>query len=150
MWARKEFRNYKLMYDAGASVPKPVFQHENVLVMEFIGRDGVRAPLLREIILNEDEYVELFKNVLADVRKIYLKANLVHGDLSEYNIMIWEGRHYIIDVSQAVKISHPNAYDFLVRDLRNLRRYFGDEVGIEVPSLQEMIEYVVYGKELSI
>jgi len=143
LWARKEFRNYLLMYEAGVSVPKPITQFENVLVMEFIGEKGKKAPLLKEVDLSTDEYYEIFKNLIEDVRKIYQVAGLVHGDLSEYNVMIWRGRHYIIDVSQAVKVSHPNAHEFLFRDLRNIRRFFADDVGLEVPSLESLYSYII-------
>lgn len=143
LWARKEFRNYKLMHEAGVSVPKPITQHENILVMEFIGEKGIRAPLLKEVSLSEDEYRELFWNLLEDVKKMYNKAQLVHGDLSEYNVMIWQGKYYIIDVSQAVKINHPNALEFLMRDLNNLYRYFARELGLsDIPSVSEMLKYV--------
>jgi len=143
LWARKEFRNYKLMYEANVSVPKPIAQHENILVMEFIGEKGVRAPLLKEVFLDYDEYEQLFWNLLEDVKKMYTKAELVHGDLSEYNVMIWRDKYYIIDVSQAVKISHPNALNFLRRDLGNLYRYFVKELGIRgLPDVDEMFKYV--------
>jgi len=142
MWANKEFRNYKLIHRAGVSVPTPRAQHKNILVLDFIGEEGVRAPLLVETELEEEEYERIFWNVLKDVRKMYERARLVHGDLSEFNIMVWQGKHYIIDVSQAVKLGHPNAEDFLVRDLRNLRRFFDEEVGLQVPELKDMYLYV--------
>lgn len=147
LWARKEFRNYKLMFKAGVSVPEPLAQHENILVMEFIGEKGVRAPLLKEVSLSDEEYIELFWKVIEDVKKMYTKARLVHGDLSEYNIMLWRGKHYIIDVSQAVKLDHPNAINFLIRDLKNLVRYFKDELGLDdIPSIKELVNYVTEGE----
>lgn len=143
LWARKEFKNYSLLYKVGVSVPTPIAQHENVLVLKFIGKDGVRAPLLKETRLSDVEYLNIFYKVIEDVRKAYLNAGLVHGDLSEYNIMLWEGRHYIIDVSQAVKTSHPNAHEFLLRDLRNLHRYFSKELGLDIPSVDDVLNYVL-------
>jgi len=142
LWARKEFKNYKLLYNAGVSVPEPITQHDNILVLQFIGENGVRAPLLKEVSLDSKEYEELFWAVLNDVRKAYRGARLVHGDLSEYNIMIWRDKHYIIDVSQAVKISHPHAMELLIRDLRNIKRFFSDEVGIDTPDVREMFRFV--------
>ena len=147
LWARKEFKNYKLLYNAGVSVPQPIAQHANILVLQFIGEKGVRAPLLKEVSLEEEEYEKLFWSILEDVRKAYRGARLVHGDLSEYNIMIWQGKHYIIDVSQAVKISHPHATELLIRDLRNVRRFFNSEVGIETPDIREMFKFVT-GEDL--
>ncbi len=142
MWAKKEFKNYKALFDAGVSVPKPIDHYENVLVMEFIGREGVRAPLLKEVTLTYEEYAKLFVNIINDVKKSYVKANLVHGDLSEFNIMIFEGKHYIIDVSQAVPLTHPISYELLVRDLKNIHRYFTKEVGLKVPSVDVLYKYV--------
>lgn len=140
-WARKEFKNLKLMHEAGASVPEPIAQHENVLVMKFIGDGGVRAPLLKEVELELSEYEEIFYRVINDVKRIYRFAGLVHGDLSEYNIMVYRGIPYIIDVSQSIKISHPNAYDLLMRDVSNLINFFRG-LGLEVPNADELIEYI--------
>jgi len=147
LWARKEFKNYKLLYNAGVSVPEPITQHDNILVLQFIGERGVRAPLLKEVSMDYSEYERIFWAVLDDVRKAYKGARLVHGDLSEYNIMIWQGKHFIIDVSQAVKISHPHAMELLVRDLRNIRRFFSEEVGLDVPDIREMFRFVT-GEDL--
>ncbi len=143
LWARKEFKNYLTLYQAGVSVPKPIAQHKNILVMEFIGSSGVRAPLLKECELSEDEYRRLFHSIIDDVRKAYVKAGLIHGDLSEYNIMIWQGKHYIIDVSQAVKREHPNAIEFLRRDLKNIHNFFSKEVGLDIPSPDDLMKYVL-------
>jgi len=66
-----------------------------------------------------------------------VKAKLVHGDLSEYNIMVWRGKPVIFDVSQAVSIEHPNADQFLWRDINNINRYFA-ELGVEVQDPEEI------------
>ncbi|MFN3268790.1 MAG: RIO1 family regulatory kinase/ATPase, partial [Zestosphaera sp.] len=139
--AKKEFNNLTELCKAGVSVPKPIDQYENVLVMEFIGREGVRAPLLRESDLTTEEYATIFQQVIEDVRKAYTKAGIVHGDLSEYNVMVWNNKHYIIDVSQAVPTTHPNAADLLQRDLRNIVRFF-KSVGVSTPPQNEILEYV--------
>jgi len=143
LWARKEYKNYSLLARAGVSVPLPIAQHQNILVMEFIGESGVRAPLLKEVELSLSDYEKLFYDILEDIRKAYLKAKLVHGDLSEYNVMVWRSRHYIIDVSQAVRNDHPNAHDFLIRDLKNIHNYFTKEIGLNIPPVNKLFEYVV-------
>lgn len=142
LWAKKEFNNFIEFFKAGISVPEPISQYENVLVMEFIGNNGVRAPLLREANLSIEVYSAIFQQLIEDVRKAYLKAKLVHGDLSEYNVMIWDKRHYIIDVSQAVPVTHPNAAELLQRDLRNIVRFF-DSVGVDTPPLKGILRYVM-------
>jgi RIO kinase 1 len=141
LWAKKEFNNFTEFYKAGVSVPEPICQYENVLVMEFVGENGVRAPLLREADLTLEEYTAIFRGLVEDVRKAYLRAGLIHGDLSEYNVMVWNGRHYIIDVSQAVPVTHPNATELLLRDLRNITSFF-EGVGVSVPPLSKVLHYV--------
>jgi len=139
MWARKEYGNYMRMYEAGVSVPRPLAVYENVLVMDFIGSEGTPAPLLKDSELDLEKLREIFDGIIDDLKKMVLKARLVHGDLSEYNVMIWEGRHYIIDVSQAVTLDHPNAVEYLYRDLNNIVRFFGRK-GLEVPTPQKLAE----------
>ena len=144
-WASKEFKNLRRAYDAGVSVPKPYGVMRNVLVMEFIGEDGEPAPLLKDCILEDPE--EVYAELMGMVRLLYQKAELVHGDLSEYNIMVWDGKPVLFDVSQAVHLSHPLAHTLLCRDLRNLARYFSD---LEVPvlELEEAYRWVTGGGEI--
>ncbi|MEM3526208.1 MAG: serine protein kinase RIO [Candidatus Jordarchaeaceae archaeon] len=142
-WAEKEFKNLKLADEASVRVPKPIVCRGNVLVMEFIGENGVPAPKLREALIEDCESV--FKTVFDYIVKLYRKVKLVHADLSEYNILYWNGP-VIIDVSQAVILSHPLSLDFLVRDLKNVLRYFSS-LGVDVPSLEEAYKNVT-GEEL--
>ena len=124
-WTRKEFRNLRKMYNNNVNVPKPIAYRGNVLVMQFIGENGVRAPLLHELDPSPAEAENYYKQILDNLARIVCAARLVHADLSEYNIMIWDDKVYIIDVSQAVSHDHPLAEEFLRRDLENLYRYFG-------------------------
>ncbi len=141
-WTRKEFKNLKRMHECGVRVPKPIYYMKNILVMEFIGEDGVRAPLLKEVSLTDKEYLRIFNKVVEYMRILYKKARLVHADLSEYNIMIFKGEPVLIDVSQAVLLDHPLSIEFLKRDIRNIVRYFRDELGLEVPSEEEIFKLV--------
>ncbi len=136
LWTRKEYRNLKKMYDAGVSVPKPIAVLNNVLVMEFMGKNGVRYPLLKEIWqeLSKEELKHIFVQVIDNMEKIVCKAGLVHADLSEFNIMVRDDLSIvIIDVSQAVSLEHPNAPEFLDRDIRNIYRFFYEEAGLDIP-----------------
>ncbi|MFQ6095527.1 MAG: serine protein kinase RIO [Candidatus Bathyarchaeia archaeon] len=139
-WAQKEFRNLMAAYGAGVRVPKPIAVRNNVLIMEFIGKDGISAPLMKEAKLRSSKKV--FKRLLADVEKLYREAKLVHGDLSEYNVMMWKGEPVIFDLSQAVPLEHPNAEQLLLRDLENLHRFF-NKLGLSVPSAEEMFRGIV-------
>ena len=150
-WARKEFSNLKRMYSAGVRVPKPICFYQNVLVMEFIGKNGIRAPLLKEAIewgeLEKIEEAErVFWDIVENIRIMYRRAGLVHADLSEYNIMLWNGEPYIIDVSQAVRIDHPYAHSFLYRDVYNIVKFFSENLGLDIPSVDEIYEDITSSK----
>ncbi|MCW4021030.1 MAG: serine protein kinase RIO [Candidatus Bathyarchaeota archaeon] len=144
-WARKEFRNLNEAYDAKVRVPKPFKVQNNILLMEFIGKAGVSAPLLKEVELEDPE--RTYKRILLYVKRLYRKAKLVHGDLSEYNIMVWKGKPVIFDVSQAVNLKHPNSEQFLKRDLENLNRYF-KRTGVDVHTTEEALRRVTGGATL--
>jgi len=145
-WARKEYKNLQKMYEVGVRVPKPIYQLRNVLLMEFIGEDGVRAPLLKEVELDLDEALKIFNILKYYVAKLYHVAKLVHADLSEYNVMLYYEEPVLIDVSQAVHVDHPMSGYFLRRDVRNLVRYFKEEVGLNIPSEDEVLEEVLKWK----
>ena len=149
LWTRKEFRNLKRLFEAGVRVPKPIYVYKNILVMEFIGEDGVRAPLLKEVYrdLTLEQHKYIFDKVVEYIARAYHIAKLVHADLSEYNIMIYNDEPIIIDVSQAVHIAHANALEFLRRDISNIVRFFKYEVGLEVPSEDEIFKKVIEWKE---
>jgi len=137
-WARKEFKNLERAAKAGVSCPEPLAVRDNVLVMSFLGDDFVPAPRLTEIEIENPQ--ELADKVIAFVRLLYKKANIVHGDLSEFNILLWNGEPYIIDFSQSVVADHPNARTFLERDVKNMCRYF-KKIGAQC-SAEEMLEEV--------
>ena len=139
-WAQKEFRNLEQASRAKVRVPKPVAVKNNVLVMEFIGKDGVNAASLKEQAPNEPELV--YEILLNYIKLLYRKADLVHGDLSEYNIMMWKGKPVIFDVAQAVPTSHPMADFFLRRDLTNVNRFF-KRLGVNVREVEEVYKKVV-------
>jgi RIO kinase 1 len=142
-WAQKEFKNLRRARDAGVRVPEPVVVEKNVLIMEFIGTNGIRAPLLKETPLKDPERV--FKLLLTYMRRLYSKGGLVHSDLSEYNIMMWRGQPVIFDVAQSVLIEHPMANIFLRRDIENLHRYFR-KLNIDILSIEEMYRRVTGGR----
>lgn len=133
-WAQKEFRNLEQATMAKVRVPKPIAVKNNVLIMEFIGKNGVSAPSMKE--QPPKNPGKIYKTLLTYLRRLYRRAELVHGDLSEYNVMIWRGKPVIFDVSQAVPLSHPLAESLLHRDLNNLNRFF-KRLGVEVLSTEE-------------
>ncbi|MFB0557631.1 MAG: serine protein kinase RIO [Candidatus Bathyarchaeia archaeon] len=141
-WAQKEYKNLQLVEDAGVNAPRPIAFHRNILVMTFIGEDGVPAPLLREVDLIDPE--GFYMKLLNEARLLYTKAGLVHGDLSEYNVMVWEEAPVIFDVSQALLIGHPMADSLVGRDLANVNYYFA-KLGVDVFE-KEKLELWVKGE----
>ena len=139
-WAQKEYRNLEQASRAKVRVPRPVAVKNNVLVMEFIGKNGVNASSLKEQVPSNPE--EVYEVLLTYLKRLYRKAELVHGDLSEYNIMMWKGKPVIFDVAQAVPTSHPMAEFFLRRDLANVNRFF-KRLSVKVLSVDEAYKKVV-------
>jgi RIO kinase 1 len=126
-WTKKEYRNLELAVRAGLDVPLPVAFFENCLVMEFIGKDGNAAKMLKDA--KPQDMKEAYRAVVAFVAGLY-KAGLVHADLSEYNILNDTGRLVVIDMGQAVSRRHPEAKRFFERDAGNLAAYFS-KAGLE-------------------
>jgi len=136
-WVRKESSNLKRARRAGVRTPEPIAVERNVLVMEYLGTEEGRAKRLSEVhIENPDTAYEVVTEYL---RRLY-DAGLVHGDLSEYNIVFHEGQLYIIDLGQAVTVHHPNAEEFLERDCRNVANFFARQ-GVETTP-EELLAYV--------
>lgn len=140
LWALKEFKNLQQARDAWVRVPMPLKVEGNVLLMEFIGRNGIPAPLLREKPL--DHPARVYDKIAEAVKRLYQKAQLVHGDLSEYNIMIDDGEPVVFDFAQAVPPEHPMARSFLERDLNRMNDYFS-RIGVTVPPIERLTRWVV-------
>lgn len=128
-WTRKEFANLKRAHEAGLPVPEPYAFDRNILIMEFLGEDEVPAPQIRYVDLPDPDAT--YREVIESITTLYQKARLVHGDLSEFNILWVNERPYIIDMGQAVTREHPNAGTFLIRDIRNINRFFSSFCEVE-------------------
>jgi len=139
LWALKEFKNLQLAKQVRVRVPAPLKVDGNVLLMEFIGKKGEPAPLLRESPLNHPARV--YDKIAEAIRTLYREAHLVHGDLSEYNIMILKTQPIIFDFAQAVINEHPMAQKFLERDLLRMNGYFS-KIGVEVPPIERLTKWV--------
>ncbi len=126
-WCKKEYANLIVAAEAGVHAPKPYAFRGNILVMEFIGNEGTPSNTLREVTVSDPEKV--LDAIIEDMKKLYA-AELVHADMSEYNILMLGEVPYLIDFGQAVHIKHPNSMAFLERDVENLLHYFSIKYGI--------------------
>ncbi|QLC33293.1 serine protein kinase RIO [Halarchaeum sp. CBA1220] len=136
-WTRKEFANLARAHAAGVRVPEPVAVQRNVLVMELIGEATDPAPTLHDVTL---ENPETAYDVVREYMRRLHSAGLVHGDLSEYNIVVHDGDLTVIDVGQAVTVHHGNAEEFLRRDCENVASFFSRQ-GIDADA-DELFEHV--------
>ena len=135
--AEKEFQAMKQVHEEGVSVPEPISHNRHVIAMGMI--EGAELSKYKDIGKPEKVLRELLRNI----RKAYLKAHIIHADLSEYNIILKpDGHILIIDWPQAVKTDHANAAELLERDLNNVLVFFGRKFSIKL-SVKEAYGYVV-------
>lgn len=121
-WTKKEFKNLERLNRVGVNAPKPIISINNVLVMEYIGDSERPAPLMKDVNLENPE--EVYEILIDSISKMYKKAELVHGDISAFNVLMHKNKPYLIDLGQGVLTEHPNALDFLKRDIHNVVSYF--------------------------
>ncbi len=123
-WMHAEYDALSRLAAARADVPRPFALCGSVVLMEFIGNGAGPAPHLNGIELDSDRAQSLYARVLHNV-EVLLRENLVHGDLSPYNVLVWKGRPWIIDLPQVVDVRfNRNALDLLTRDVENVCGFF--------------------------
>jgi len=123
-WINAEFQIMRLLHDAGADVPEVVARSGSALLMEYFGDERGAAPMLFRAGLSRDQAGTILRMVIDNVT-LWLRNHLVHGDLSPYNLLYWEGRIVAIDFPQAVDARvNPSARSLLGRDLENVCGYF--------------------------
>lgn len=125
-WQSAEVDALYRLAAAGVRVPTPYNFHEGVLLMELVAdADGNAAPRLNDVSFTEDEALAHHRTLIGEVVRM-LCAGVVHGDLSEFNILIAADGPVIIDLPQAVDAAGNNhAQAMLARDVNNLKTYFG-------------------------
>ncbi|MDO5831780.1 serine protein kinase RIO [Methanobrevibacter sp.] len=138
-WVTKEFKNLTRLESAGVKVPHPITSSNNVLLIEFIGdEDGNPAQPARNQPPKDPE--EFFNKLLVNLKLFVNEAKLVHGDLSNYNILNKDEEPVIIDVSQSVVLDNPISKELLERDINTLVREY-TKLGVKT-SFEEIWEYV--------
>jgi len=137
-WTKKEFANLARAKEAGLPVPEPLVFDRNILIMSFLGENERPYPQLRNVELEDPAAV--YASITGMIDTLYKKAELVHGDLSEFNIL-YHDQPYLIDMGQSVTRDHPRALQFLMRDIRNINRFFKKK-GCDVKTEYEIFNAV--------
>ncbi len=139
-WVNKEFRNLTRLKDAGAYVPEAITSLSNVLIIEFIGdEDGNPAPTVKN--LPPQDPNDFYEKLVDQMDKFINKANLIHGDLSTYNILNYDEKPVIIDVSQSVVRDHIIANELLERDIKNISFEFS-KMGVDT-SIEDLTNRLI-------
>ena len=138
-WVTKEFKNLTRLHNAGVTVPEPITSSNNVLLIEFIGDEDVNPaqPVKNQPPQDPEEF---WNKLLVQLKMFVNDAKLVHGDLSNYNILNLNEEPVIIDVSQSVVLDNPISKELLERDINTLVREY-TKLGVET-SYEEVWEYV--------
>ena len=125
-WQTAEVENLSRLTAANIKVPKVYSFQDGILIMELIkDTQGQAAPRLNDVSLSEDMAISLHQRILSEIVNM-LCIGMIHGDLSEYNILLGKDGPIIIDVPQAIfAASNNNAYTILEKDIKNMTSYFG-------------------------
>ena len=125
IWVNREWETLGALAAGGVPVPHPIARTDEAILMTYVGAEELAAPQLREHRPDRDEAEDLFAQVLNAV-ELMLFHNVVHGDLSPYNVLVWHGRVTVIDLPQAVDPrTNRHAQALLERDVRLICDHFG-------------------------
>ena len=139
-WVNKEFRNLTRLKDAGVNVPEAITSLNNVLIIEFIGdEEGNPAPTVKN--LPPEDPIDFYEKLVDQMDRFINKANLIHGDLSSYNILNFDEEPVIIDVSQSVVKDHIIAGELLERDIKNISFEFS-KMGVDT-SIEDLTNRLI-------
>ncbi|MGZ9164137.1 MAG: RIO1 family regulatory kinase/ATPase domain-containing protein [Anaerolineales bacterium] len=126
-WIAYEFQTLERLHAEGADVPKPYAMEKNAILMDYIGDVGTAAPTLNSVTLEPDEARPLFERVIRNI-DLLLSNQRVHGDLSAYNILYWDGDITLIDFPQVVQPeTNPAAWNIFLRDVTRICQYFNSQ-----------------------
>ena len=124
LWTNSEYETLRILHQAGADVPKPLALVDGAVAMEWIGDPDGPAPQLKDVQLSIAEAEALWERLMDNV-ELWLACNIVHGDLSAYNLMYHDGRLVAIDFPQASDARmNANANRLLTRDVTNVAHFF--------------------------
>ena len=125
-WIAHEMRTMTLLHQANADVPEPIERMGPVILMQYFGDEHAPAPVLVNVKLDADEVATIYQQILRNV-ELFLVQHRVHADLSAYNMLYVDDHVVIIDFPQSVDPRYnDDAFDLLVRDLKNVNAFFKD------------------------
>ena len=101
IWVGREWEMLALLSEAGIAVPRPIARSEDSILMTYVGDEDDAAPQLRSYRASPEEAQDLLDQTIKAV-ELMLYRNVIHGDLSAYNVLVWDGRITVIDLPQAV------------------------------------------------
>jgi len=131
LWVSAEYETQRMLFDAGVDVPRPIACNGDAILMEWIGDEHAPAPQLKDVKLATGEAGPLLQRLLGNVERL-LANNRIHGDLSPFNVLYWDGEPKLIDFPQAVDPRmNGQSYALLYRDIDNLCRHFSSRYGVE-------------------
>ncbi len=131
-WVKREFFMLQKLFIAGAHIPEPILQVDNVIFMQLLGDEELAAPRLCDVELTEEEAKDAFRSIIGDV-KLFWTHGIVHADLSAYNILWWQSTPFIIDFPQSIdRKTHPTPNEVLQRDLKNIAYHFKQYFVVDV------------------
>ncbi|HSJ50465.1 MAG TPA: RIO1 family regulatory kinase/ATPase [Actinomycetota bacterium] len=125
LWVTREWETLRELAGAGAPVPRPLDATDEAILMTYIGDEAQAAPQLRSYRPSPDEARDLFEQIVRAVEHM-LYRNVIHGDLSAFNVLVWEGRATVIDLPQAVDPrKNRHAFTLLERDVVRIFEHLG-------------------------
>lgn len=132
-WTSHEVLTLQSMHAAGARVPRVFTSTGNAIVMEYFGDRETPAPKLKQVAITNVEAARLWRVLIEEIA-LWLSLERIHGDLSPFNVLVWQGEPIVIDAPQAVSpFENPMAYSLLERDIANICGHFRGVPGSNDP-----------------
>jgi RIO kinase 1 len=133
LWVNREWETLEKLAAVGAPVPRPIERTDDAILMTYVGDRDMPAPRLHEYRADDREELEAIWSRVHDALEHMLYRDVVHGDLSAYNVLVWDGDLVLIDFPQAVDPKkNRHAQSFLERDVRRIGSWF-EQHGFELP-----------------
>jgi RIO kinase 1 len=131
LWVGREWETLGLLSAIGAPVPRPIEATDRAILMTYVGDEASAAPQLhRHRFAGLEEAKELLEQILRGVERMLFR-DVIHGDLSPFNVLVWEGTAWLIDFPQAVDAKkNRHAESLLLRDVRRICEHFA-RLGVE-------------------